>query len=121
MGRILVADDEEVIVNLLKNALEGAGHDVVGTSDGLQALKMALSAEFSLYVFDVRMPRLDGYSLCNSIRKKFPGRPVVLVTGLPPEKYEAMARASGATLIISKPFDEAEFMRQVEKYLPKSV
>jgi CheY-like chemotaxis protein len=119
MGRILIADDEEVVVKFLRRCLEGAGHEVVATSDGLEALKAALTQDFDLYVLDVRMPRLDGYSLCNSITKKFPGRPVVLVTALAPQKFEAMARTSGASAIIPKPFDAPEFMRRIEQFLPK--
>ena len=119
MGRILVADDEDVIVKLLRRCLEGAGHEVVATSDGNEALKAVLNQDFDLYVLDVRMPRLDGYSLCNSIKKKFPDRPVVLVTVLPPQKFEAMAKASGASAIIPKPFDAPEFMARIEQFLPK--
>lgn len=119
MGRILVADDEDVVVTLIRRSLEKEGHEVFSTSDGHEALKAALNQEFDLYVFDVRMPRLDGYSLCNSIRTKFPGRPVVLVTALPQEKYSAMAQAAGASATIAKPFDGPEFMGRIAPFLPK--
>lgn len=117
MGRILIADDEDTVVKLMRRALEGAGHEVVVAVDGQEALKMAMSQDFNLYILDVRMPRLDGYSLSLSITKKFPGRKVLLITGLDTQKYESMARASGAATTLAKPFDAAQFMAQVQRLL----
>jgi CheY-like chemotaxis protein len=118
MGRILVADDDEVVVKLMRRVLEAAGHEVVSVADGHEALKLALSRDFDLYILDVRMPRLDGYSLSLSITKKFPERKVVLVTGLEARKFEPMAKISGASAIIPKPFDPLEFLNQIKSFLP---
>lgn len=118
MGRILVADDEEDVLLLLKRALAGAGHEVVTARDGQEALKLGMAQDFDLYIFDVRMPRLDGYSLSLSITKKYPGRKVLLVTGLDTSKYGPMAKASGAHGTIVKPVDLIEFTKQVKALLP---
>lgn len=118
MGRILLADDDEDIVSLLQRALTGAGHEVVTAKDGQEALKLGMNETFDLYIFDVRMPRLDGYSLSLSITKKFPDKKVLLITGLDTSKYEPMAKASGAAGVISKPIDIPQFQKLVKAHLP---
>ena len=118
MGRILVADDEEDVTRLIRRVLEGMGHQVVLAANGMDTLKLGMSETFDLYVFDVRMPRLDGYSLCRSITQKFPGRKVILITGLDVQKYEAMAKVSGAATTIAKPFDAEQFKKAVQPFLP---
>ena len=118
MARVLVADDEEAILSLVRRVLEQAGHEVVTVSDGHEALKRALKEDFDLYVLDVRMPHLDGYSLSNSITKRFPHRKIVLITALDRVKYEAMINLSGATATISKPFDGTQFLGEIKKFLP---
>lgn len=119
MGRILIADDEEDILKLMRRALMGAGHEVVTARDGQEALKLGMSEDFDLYIFDVRMPRLDGYSLSLSITKRHPGKKVLLVTGLDTSKYESMAKASGAAATIPKPVEILDFLKLVEVHLPK--
>jgi DNA-binding response OmpR family regulator len=117
MARILVADDMEDILKLVRRVLEAAGHTVVTAMNGHEALKLGLSQDFDLYIFDVKMPQLDGYSLSLSITKRFPGRKVVIVTGLDSEKYAVMLKACGASGTISKPFDGPEFMKQIGKFI----
>jgi DNA-binding response OmpR family regulator len=117
MAKILVADDEAPILELLRRRLESAGHAVVTVADGQQALKLVQSDDFDLYVLDVKMPRLDGYSLAHSIKKRFPERKVVLITALDTQKYEVMTNACGADMTISKPFDGDEFMRQIAGFI----
>ena len=118
MARVLVADDEDGVLKLIRATLESAGHEVVTAVDGHEALKTGLARDFDLYILDVKMPHLDGYSLSLSITKRFPSRKVVLVTGLDTQKYEVMIKACGASGTIPKPFDSAEFMKQISKFLP---
>lgn len=118
MGKVLVADDEEEVVRLIRRMLEGFGHKVTVAANGLDALKLGMSGGFDLCVFDVRMPRLDGYSLCRSITRKFPSAKVVLITGLDIQRYETMAAASGCAATIAKPFDGTQFMKAIAPFLP---
>ena len=118
MAKILLADDDEDVIRLIRRILEGLGHQVVSTTNGLETLKLGMNDDFDLYIFDVRMPRLDGYSLCRSITRKFPARNVVLITGLDTQKYEPMAKASGATITIAKPFDADKFKKAIQPFLP---
>ncbi|MBI4396590.1 MAG: response regulator [Elusimicrobia bacterium] len=118
MARILVADDEETVLSLIRRVLEGAGHQVVTAADGNEALKLALSKTFDFYIIDVKMPLLDGFSLARAITKRFPARKVVLITALDRPKYEILGNISGAAAIIAKPFDGPQFMSQIAPFLP---
>jgi two-component system alkaline phosphatase synthesis response regulator PhoP len=118
MARILLADDNLEIAKMMRDALEDGGHEVRCVHDGCQALKIAMNEDFDFYVLDVRMPMLDGYSLTLSIKRKFPGRRVLLVTGLDPKKYEVMANAAGADATLQKPFAMPDMIDLVNGLLP---
>src|SRR4051812_3633826 len=61
MERILVADDEAELLEVMVDILEAAGHEVIGVGDGEAAVKELKKSRFDVAVFDVMMPRLDGY------------------------------------------------------------
>lgn len=84
---ILVVDDEAHIRGLIKTVLFRQGFPVVEAEDGLSAFStlQSLNGEVSLIISDVRMPRLDGISLCRQVKKGFPYIPVLLVSGNAPE------------------------------------
>lgn len=117
MARILVADDEEVILALIQRVLKTAGHEVVTAIDGEEALKLAISQTFDLYIVDVRMPRLDGYTFSKDMTTRFPGRKVILMSGQDSEKNEAMMKASGAVCCIAKPFEGPQFLSEIAKFI----
>ena len=115
--KILLADDDDAIVKLVRRLMESLGHEVVTAQNGMDALKLGMDGCFDLCILDVKMPRLDGYSLCRSITRKFPSCKVILITGLDVNKYEAMAKASGASGTIAKPFDALQFKTWIESFL----
>jgi DNA-binding response OmpR family regulator len=117
MARILVADDDEDVLKLIQRAFRGSDHDIVTVVDGHEALKLSLNRDFDLYILDVRMPRLDGYSLSLSISRKNPRGKILLITGLDSTKYEPMAQAARASAILPKPFTINQFLTQVETLL----
>jgi DNA-binding response OmpR family regulator len=119
MAKVMVADDDVVIVKLVRRLLDDMGHAVTTADNGHDALKLGMEGDFDLYILDVRMPRLDGYSLCRSITRKFPDRKVLLITGLDVSKYESMANASGAAGTIAKPFETEGFKTWVRPFLPR--
>jgi CheY-like chemotaxis protein len=118
MAKIFVADDEETIVRMVRRVLESAGHEVKTVSNGLEAIKLAAAEDFDLYLIDVRMPRLDGYSLSNSITKQFPERKVVLITGVEKESYELMVKTCRASAVLEKPFDGPQLLEKIKEFLP---
>jgi two-component system alkaline phosphatase synthesis response regulator PhoP len=69
--RILVADDEPHIRQILRFTLEHAGYQVIVASDGDEALTLAAQQRPSLVLLDVMMPKLDGYEVCRKMRQDF--------------------------------------------------
>ena len=69
MYKILVADDEQKIREVIKEYAEYEGHTVYEAVDGMQAVDMAKEQDFDIIIMDVMMPRLDGFSACKEIRK----------------------------------------------------
>ena len=69
MYKILVADDEQKIREVIREYAEFEGHKVYEAVDGMQAVEMAKAQDFDIIVLDVMMPRLDGFSACKKIRK----------------------------------------------------
>jgi len=80
---IVLADDEPQIRSLIKRLLSKQGFAVLEAEDGLDALAVIreLNGEVAMLVSDVRMPKLDGASLCRKVKQAFPWVPVVLMSG----------------------------------------
>ena len=82
MARILVAEDEETVRELVTRALTQDGHEVEAVADGAAALeKLAASEPFELLLSDIRMPVMDGIALALSAARDFPRVAIVLMTG----------------------------------------
>ena len=103
---ILVADDEEVIVDLLLNILQRDGHQVHCARSGRQAVEMAMKIRPDLIIMDILMPDLDGYGATELIKQNSSLRdvPVIFLTGRSAEEDGGKAFATGATTFIRKPF-----------------
>ena len=103
---ILVADDEEVIVDLLLNILQRDGHQVHCARSGRQAVEMAMKIRPDLIIMDILMPDLDGYGATELIKQNSSLKdvPVIFLTGRSAEEDGGKAFATGATTFIRKPF-----------------
>jgi DNA-binding response OmpR family regulator len=114
--RILIADDDAVVRQLVADVLAGAGHDIVSTADGEDAWNVLVREDAPrLAVIDWMMPRLDGPDLCRRIRAREGPRTtyVILLTGLQkPSEIVAGLRA-GADDYIIKPFHHEELIARV--------
>ena len=79
--RILVADDEPFVLDLIAMVLKDAGHSVQGVGDGRQALSLLRKEAFDLLITDLSMPHLDGLALAKEVKSESPDVKVVLLTG----------------------------------------
>jgi len=116
MSRILVADDEDSIRFVLREALESGGHEVVEARDGEEARSQLTGEHFDFAFVDIRMPRVNGFELLDEISARGPGAPVVVIMTAEntfENAIEAMKR--GAFDYLTKPFDLAEVEALVEK------
>jgi len=115
--KILVADDEQEIRNLLDHFLKGQGYEVVLASDGNQALKLAAEENPQIIILDIKMPGLDGLEVCKRLKEKEQTKliPVIVITGFEDNKMEALN--IGADDFVNKPFDMAEISSRVRSAL----
>jgi len=116
---VLVADDDEDILQLLAFRLEHAGYEVVQAQNGKQALRLALELHPALAVLDVMMPGLDGYEVTRELRRHevTSVMPVILLTARAQASDVSRGMAAGADDYVKKPFDARELKDRVERLL----
>ena len=115
--RVLLAEDEVTIFVTLRDALEDAGHDVIGATDTASALK-ALETEPApdAVVTDVRMPGAGGMAILDRAMELAPDRPVLLMTGYATVDDAVDAMRRGAVDYIQKPFRNEAVLRRLETF-----
>lgn len=120
MARILSADDDADIRNLIKKILAGAGHHVTLANDGQAALEVAFahSSDFDLVILDVEMPRMRGLDACRVLRDdpRTSHLPVIIASGSLVPPYDDVHDA-GANGYLRKPFSPVELRDAVEREL----
>lgn len=113
---ILVVDDDPDILDMLREALEGAGHRVLTARDGLEALERLRTAQPSLIFLDMRMPRMDGWEFARAARERGNTAPVVVITAAGDAR--AWAKEISAESYIAKPFTISQLLGVVDKFAP---
>lgn len=103
--RILVADDDDEIREILTILLSGDGYEVVTAADGIEAVEKA-DDSITLIILDVNMPGKSGFLACSEIRKKTLV-PILFLTARTQESDKTMGFSAGADDYISKPFSNA--------------
>jgi CheY-like chemotaxis protein len=105
MARLLIADDEQPIRELLARALAADGHEIVSAPDGAAALeRVAAEGPFDLLLADIHMPVMDGIALALSVARDHPGLAVVLMTGYAGERERAQGLDTLVRDVLLKPF-----------------
>lgn len=120
--RILVVDDDEDILELLKYNLEREGYTVLLASSGQQALEMAVAEAPDLITLDVILPDIDGWDVLRKLRNQSRTRyiPVIFLTAKNMEVDEVVGLELGADDFISKPFSMARLRARIKNALRKS-
>jgi DNA-binding response OmpR family regulator len=119
MARILIAEDEPDIRDLIKFTLNFAGHEVIVTSNGEEAFLKAQETIPDLIMMDVRMPRMTGYEACKRIKEidRLRHIPVVFLSAKGQESEVQAGLEAGAVEYILKPFAPAMLSERVGKLL----
>jgi two-component system, OmpR family, alkaline phosphatase synthesis response regulator PhoP len=106
-GKILICDDEPHIRRLIELSLEAEGVELIVTEDGEEALAEVRAQDPDLVILDVMMPKLNGFDVCEAIRKDAPARaPFVLLLTSKGQEYDRQKGVSvGADRFMTKPFD----------------
>jgi DNA-binding response OmpR family regulator len=115
-ARILLVDDEQAVQTLLTYPLRKEGYEVVGATDGQQALDRFSEARFDLVVLDVMLPKLDGIEVCRRLRTRSQV-PIIMLTAKGDEIDKIAGLEMGADDYITKPFSVREFRSRVKAAL----
>ena len=117
--KILVVDDEELLVKGIKFNLENEGYEVDACYDGQTAVDMARSGGYGLILLDLMMPKLDGLSACMKIRE-FSTVPVIMLTAKSEDTDKLIGFEYGADDYITKPFNILELKARVRALLRRA-
>ncbi len=115
-SKILVADDDNNICELLKIYLENEGYEVVTANDGVKAISSFKIYEPDLILLDIMMPRKDGWQVCREIRE-ISSKPIIMVTARGEVFDKVLGLELGADDFITKPFDTKEVAARVKAVL----
>lgn len=119
MAKILVVDDERVLVKGIKFNLENEGYQVQVGYDGEEAVELAREGSFDLIILDLMMPKIDGLQACMRIRE-FSNVPVIMLTARSEDTDKIIGFECGADDYITKPFNILELKARVRALLRRS-
>lgn len=117
--KILVVDDEKLLVKGIRFNLENEGYDVITGSDGMEAVELAGSENPDLIVLDLMMPRLDGLGACGKIRE-FSDVPIIMLTAKADDMDKLLGFEHGADDYLTKPFNILELKARIKALLRRS-
>lgn len=116
-AKLLIVEDEIAIQQGLIDLFVFNGYDVVAHADGKEGLDAALNGHFDCVLLDVMLPSMDGFTICNEIRKQSRRQPIIMLTAKNAEEDVINGLTLGADDYISKPFSIRELLLRVEAVL----
>jgi CheY-like chemotaxis protein len=116
--KIVVADDDGVGRELIREVLEMSGYEVIEAADGIEAVNRVREASPDLVLVDIQMPHLDGYGVLRELRAdpQFSGLRVVAVTAFAMRRDREKARDAGFDGYITKPVDIAALRAEIRRF-----
>ncbi len=120
MKRILIAEDQTDIRDLLALNLRGAGYEVAEAVDGSEALAAHGQRPADLLVLDLMMPKLDGLDVCKALRSRGSTTPILMLTAKSTELDRVLGLELGADDYLTKPFSVAELLARVKALLRRA-
>ena len=118
-NRILVVDDEKLIVKGIKFSLEQDGMEIDVAYDGEEALNLIRKNDYDLAVLDVMLPKMDGLQVCREVRE-FSQMPIIMVTAKGEDMDKIMGLEYGADDYMTKPFNILELKARIKAVLRRS-
>ncbi len=119
MSKILIVEDDLSIQALLHDFIVEAGHSVVLAADGVEALAKYSQQPFDLVLLDIMLPKIDGYGVCEVIRKKS-DVPIIMLTALDGEENQIKGLDLQVDDYITKPFSMPILIRKIAAVLRRS-
>jgi DNA-binding NtrC family response regulator len=118
-ARILVVDDEEIVIKSCLRILDGADYQVETAQDGREALRKVDEIPYDVLILDIMMPGMDGLEVLRRVKETHPDVDVIMVTGLSQIDTAVQAMKLGAFDYISKPFEPDELILVVQRALER--
>lgn len=118
-SKILIVDDEQNIVDILRENLEREGYETIEAYDGKSAVKLALNEDPDLILLDCMLPEMDGFDVCRTLRQETLV-PIIMLTAKSEEIDKVLGLELGADDYIVKPFSMREVMARVKALLRRS-
>ena len=119
MQKILIVEDDLAIQALLHDFIQEAGYEVVLASDGVEALSLLSEQDFDLILLDIMLPKIDGYGVCEVMRKKS-DVPIVMLTALDGEQNQIKGLDLQVDDYITKPFSMPILIRKIAAVLRRT-
>lgn len=113
--RVLVADDEEDIREIIQDRLEACGFNVVTATTGAEALRKISTEKFDGVFLDVKMPEMSGIEVLEEVRKGNTKLPIIIITSSTSRDAAIGSLAKGANEFVLKPFEWEELKAKIEK------
>jgi DNA-binding NtrC family response regulator len=117
--KILVVDDEDIVLESCQAVLELAGFEVLLVPSADKALEAMKSNEFTLLLVDVKMPKRDGMYLMRKVKEQWPGIPILGMSGYYTTETIKEAIKMGAATFIAKPFEPDELVETIRQVIKK--
>jgi two-component system OmpR family response regulator len=118
-SKILVVEDDQNLLDVLKYNLIKEGYDVFSAVDGIEALDVARSNKPDLIVLDIMLPRMDGFEVCRILRREMT-MPILMLTAKAEETDKVVGLELGADDYMTKPFSLREFLARIRAMLRRT-
>ena len=119
---VIVVDDSITMRKVTSRVLEGKDYEVITARDGVDALEQLQDRTPDIMLFDIEMPRMDGYELTERVRDdgRFRHTPIMMITSRAGQKHQDRAMQAGATAYLTKPYREDQLLMEVERLLEEA-
>ena len=118
-AKVLIVDDEKLIVKGIKFSLEQDGYETDCAYDGEEALEMAKAKDYDIILLDLMLPKLDGYEVCQRIRE-FSKTPIIMLTAKGDDMDKILGLEYGADDYMTKPFNILEVKARIKAVMRRS-
>ena len=119
--RILIVEDQAIIVDMLKMRLEANHYEVITAGDGQEGLEKAQKENPSLIILDIMLPKMNGYKVCQLLKsdQKYNKIPIIISSGRTPQEIRKVGQEVGADAYVSKPFEAEVLLSKIKELLEK--
>ena len=119
MSKILIVEDDENIISILKYILEKEGFSLSFATDGEKGLSLSLKEDFDIILLDVMLPFMNGFDILKGLREK-KTTPVIMLTAMDDEDSKVRGFELGANDYVSKPFSNRELIARINANIRKA-